>query len=92
MTKVTLKGFIRVPNIDLASVLEELPNHIALTKNEVGCLVFKVTQDKSDLNRFSVYEEFKDKDSFQFHQDRVRESKWGKITKNVERNYNIQGL
>ncbi len=92
MSKVVLKGYIIVPDSDLTAVKEELPIHIDLTRKEAGCLIFEVTQDEASKNRFDVYEEFIDKESFAHHQERVRNSKWGSVTKNVERFYEITGL
>ena len=89
MAKVILKGHIIVPDCDIAAVKMELINHIELTRQESGCLVFKVSQDTENLNRFDVYEEFTDRKSFANHQDRVRQSTWGTITVNVERHYEI---
>ncbi len=91
MSKVVLKGFIKVPQEDLATVLKELPNHIALTRKESGCVVFNVAQVEGDDHTFNVYEEFNDKASFEQHQKRVRTSKWGSITRNVQRHYEIEG-
>ncbi len=78
-----------VPEPDVAAVKIELINHIELTRQESGCLVFKVSQDAEYSNRFNVYEEFTDRESFASHQDRVSKSKWGAITVNVERKYEI---
>lgn len=89
MAKVILKGHIIVPDSDIAAVKIELTNHIELTRQESGCLVFEVSQEAENLNRFNVYEEFTDRESFASHQDRVRESKWGAVTVNVERHYEI---
>ena len=89
MSKVILTGYIIVPDSDLHAVKEELTTHIRLTTQEDGCIVFEVTQDESNLNKFNVYEEFVDRDSFSAHQKRVRESNWGAITENVERHYQI---
>ena len=89
MAKVILKGHIIVPDSDISAVKMELINHIELTRQESGCLVFKVSQDTENLNRFNVYEEFTDRNSFANHQDRVRQSTWGAITVNVERHYEI---
>jgi autoinducer 2-degrading protein len=89
MAKVILKGHIIVPDADIAAVKMELINHIELTRQESGCLVFKVSQDTENLNRFNVYEEFADRSSFANHQDRVRQSTWGATTVNVERHYEI---
>ncbi len=89
MSKITLSGHIEVPSEDLNEVLAELPNHIALTHQEAGCITFSVTRDSSNPQRFDVYEEFTDKVAFEKHQTRVKASHWGKVTKNVERFYTI---
>lgn len=91
MDKVTLEGYIIVPDSDLDRVQAELPNHIALTRRESGCLVFNVNQDQDNKNRFNVYEEFKDRESFDNHEVRAADSKWATITKNVQRFYEITG-
>ena len=92
MNKVILKGYIIVPDSDLTAVKEELLVHIDLTRKEEGCLIFEVTQHETNKNRFDVYEEFIDKETFSHHQERVRHSKWGSVTQNVERFYEITGL
>ncbi len=92
MNKIVLKGYIIVPDSDLTAVKSELPVHIDLTRNEAGCLVFEVTQDEIENNKFHVYEEFVSEAAFMNHQLRVRSSKWGAVTKNIERNYEITGL
>lgn len=76
-----------VPESDLEMVKSELKNHINLTLDEPGCILFKVTQNDSDPCRFDVYEEFKDKASFELHQARVKASHWGEVSVNVERHY-----
>ncbi len=92
MYKVILKGFIIVPPNDLAAVKGELDNHICLTRAETGCLIFEVTQDSLNPCRFDVYEEFVDQAAFQAHQARVKSSRWGEITVNVERCYTVTGM
>ena len=89
MSKVILKGFIVVPEEDLDVVEEELENHRRLTLQEPGCITFEVTKRKSNPFCFDVYEEFKDRSSFDLHQERVKASYWGKVTVNVERHYEI---
>jgi (4S)-4-hydroxy-5-phosphonooxypentane-2,3-dione isomerase len=89
LAKIVLQGYIIVPDSDIAAVKSELVNHIALTKRENGCLVFNVTKDSNNPMRFNVYEEFSDKHAFAKHQDRVRQSKWGAITVNVERHFEV---
>ena len=89
MAKITLSGHIEVPTEDLDAVLTELPNHIALTHQEAGCITFTVTRDSTNPQRFSVYEEFTNKAAFEKHQARVKTSRWGEVTKNVERFYTV---
>ncbi|MBV1875358.1 MAG: antibiotic biosynthesis monooxygenase [Cycloclasticus sp.] len=91
MPKVTLEGYIIVPDSDLIVVVRELANHIKLTRQEEGCMFFNVSQDDENINRFNVYEEFHSQSAFELHQQRVINSKWGKITVNVERHYQISG-
>ena len=93
MTKVILKGYIVVPDSDLAAVATELPRHIELTRQEPGCLVFEVVQDGLNKNTFTVYEEFTGNDSFAFHQERIKGSSWALATVRVERHYQLdEGL
>lgn len=92
MGKVILQGFIIVSLSELAIVKSELDANICLTHAETGCLIFKVTQDPLNPCRFDVYEEFVDEAAFQAHQARVKSSRWGKITVNVERHYTVTGI
>lgn len=92
MTKITLSGYIIVTDTDLPMVSKALKKHIELTRAEAGCLVFEITQHTSRSNRFQVYEEFRDKEAFLEHQERVKVSDWGRITCNVERHYEVTGL
>ncbi|MGF1712339.1 antibiotic biosynthesis monooxygenase [Vibrio kagoshimensis] len=89
MSKVVLRGFIVVPEAELSQVKGELVNHITLTRAERGCLIFNVIQSEDNPYHFSVYEEFTDKESFEAHQARVKLSRWGEVTGNVERHYEI---
>ncbi len=89
MTKVTLTGHIVVPESDLAAVMEALPEHIALTRSEPGCLVFEVTADNENPSVFRVREEFADREAFQLHQTRMQTSRWGAVSQNVARHYVI---
>ena len=92
MSRVTLTGHIIVPEADLEFVKAELDTHIELTRQESGCIVFEVTQDSGNINKFNVYEEFTDKASFTKHQERAGNSKWAVVTKNVERHYSVTGM
>ena len=89
MSKVILQGHILVPDTDLESVTQALVVHKELTLSEPGCIVFRVSQSTLQPNRFEVYEEFTNRDAFEAHQQRVKASEWGKISKNVTRHYQV---
>ena len=76
----------------MQAILDHLPDHVALTLAESGCVVFVVTQRFSEPNIFDVYEEFQDGKAFAKHQKCVQESPWGRVTKNVLRSYAVTGL
>lgn len=88
--KIVLHGHIRVPNEDLDAVREALDEHIRLTRAEEGCLVFDVTAAADDPHRFDVFEKFVDRAAFERHQARIKGSRWGEVTANVERFYDIE--
>ncbi|EGR2914551.1 antibiotic biosynthesis monooxygenase [Vibrio parahaemolyticus] len=90
MGKVILSGYIEVPENELEIVTTALEQHIELTRQEAGCIVFEVTQSTEIPNRFNVYEEFLDKSAFELHQARVKASHWGQVTANVKRSYSIE--
>ena len=92
MTKVTLNGYIIVPDSQLELIQAALTVHIALTRREKGCLVFEVSQDPQNINKFNVYEEFIDQLAFSAHQVRVAESDWGAASKHLVRDYQVSGL
>ncbi|MBU2899032.1 putative quinol monooxygenase [Vibrio hepatarius] len=89
MSKVVLKGFILVPESELGLVNSELIDHKRLTLEEEGCIIFQVTENSQNPLRFDVYEAFIDRAAFDYHQERVKASQWGKITTHVQRYYEV---
>ncbi|GAA4873552.1 putative quinol monooxygenase [Ferrimonas pelagia] len=89
MNKVILKGHILIPKEALAAVEAALPQHTALTLNEPGCLIFQVSQDPNNPQRFDVYEAFVDKAAFESHQHRIQHANWGQITQQAQRHYEL---
>jgi quinol monooxygenase YgiN len=88
--KVIQHGYIVVPPELLVSICCALENHIQDTRSEVGCLVFDVKARQSQKNIFDVYEEFEDEAAFEFHQQRMKQSEWGRISSSFERHYTLQ--
>jgi len=89
LSKIILQGHIIVPDADLEIVKNALLIHTQLTKQEPGCIIFSVTIDNNNPNKFDVYEEFVDQSAFDNHQSRVKSSHWGTVTKRVQRHYHI---
>ncbi len=87
MSKVILKGYVIAVDSDLEAVKRELANHINLTREEEGCLVFEVSQDNENINRFNVYEEFTTQEAFLLHQQRIIGTEWSKVSSRLEKHY-----
>lgn len=85
MGKVTISGFLQVPEAELETVAAALPIHRDLSRAEAGCLVFEVNQDEADSCRFNLYEQYISQEAFDFHKSRSASSDWAAISRNVER-------
>ena len=92
MSKVILEGYVIASDSELSAVKNELANHIQLTRQEEGCLVFEVTQDHKNANRFNVYEEFVSQEAFNVHQLRLSNTEWGKVSSRLEKHYKTNGI
>ena len=88
--RVFLDGYLEVPPERLAAVIQALPEHIALTRAEPGCLAFDVTPSPHHPDRFLVSEIFADQVAFEAHQARARASAWAEVTAGLPRHYTIR--
>nr|WP_319022818.1 hypothetical protein [Halomonas sp. S3-1-8] len=52
-------------------------------------MTFDVTQDITDTYRYNVHETFVDRAAFEYHQQRVARSEWGRLTCHAQRHYEI---
>ncbi len=85
--QIGLTGHIIVPTENLERVTSALPEHIRLTRAESGCVLFEVTQNPENPNRFDVREQYVDQSAFEYHQTRLANSVWARMTQNVTRHY-----
>ena len=90
MTKIYLDGYMDVPEDAIDKVKLSLTEHIKLTKSEKGCEKFEVNLSNTKAGRFEVSEIFSSKESFDAHQERVKNSDWGNITKGYPRHYTVE--
>ena len=86
---ISLQGHIMVPQDRLEAVRSALPLHISLSRKELGCLSFNVTESSIETGRFNVNERFSDQDSFDAHQKRGATSAWAEITAGIPRHYTV---
>lgn len=87
---IKLNGILIVPDSEIALVEKYLPDHIALSRAEDGCISFNVKPDPKNPNHYIVKEEFVDQAAFDFHQKRGKDSAWGRATSHLERQFNIE--
>ena len=73
---------------EAAAVRRHLPEHVALTLAEAGCLRFAVEPTEDPLV-WTVSELFADRAAFEAHQARVRSSRWFEATSGIARDYVI---
>lgn len=92
VNNVTLTGTLTCTTREEADrVAAALDTHIALTRAEVGCISFEVTQT-DDPMVWSVSERFVDAAAFEAHQTRAGASDWARQTAGITRNYTIKGM
>lgn len=85
--RIRLKGAMICTADRLEAVRAALPEHICLTRQELGCLLFEVTETAG--GRFEVNELFADRAAFDAHQARGGASVWAEVTKGLPRDYQI---
>lgn len=89
---VTLTGTLRCATPEEAErVVAALPEHIALTREEPGCISFEVTRTDDPLI-WAVAEEFTDPAAFEAHQARAGASPWAQQTRGIARDYTVKGM
>lgn len=74
---------------DRSAVLAHLPDHLALTRAEPGCLSFEITETEDPFT-FEVMEAFRDRASFDAHQARTRDSAWFAATRHILRDFRLE--
>lgn len=92
MESVRLSGLLVCRDAEeAASVAEHLPRHVALTREEPGCVSFDVVPTDDPLV-WRVEETFAGRDAFAAHQHRASGGDWGRATAGIERQYTVTGL
>ena len=89
MTTVHLTGTLTCATLaDAALIARYLPDHIALSRAEPGCLRFAVTPTANPLI-WQVDESFANRAAFDAHQTRTRASAWFAATGPIGRDFRV---
>ncbi|MDK3072827.1 antibiotic biosynthesis monooxygenase [Sedimentitalea sp. JM2-8] len=88
--QIVLTGTITVPPERCAAIRAALPEHIAKSRAEPGCLYFNVTERADAPGVFEVSERFATRRDFAAHQERAAQSTWAEISAGIPRNYGIR--
>lgn len=86
---IAISGTITCQPDDLDLVLVLLPDHIALSQQEPGCLLFTIVQTGAGACVFDVSERFVDQNAFDAHTARTRKSIWWQKTQHIPRNLTV---
>ena len=88
--EVRLSGWlVCATEAEAGGVRAHLPDHLALTRAEPGCLSFQVTE--AGPLTWRVEERFRDGAAFDAHQARTRASAWYAATAGIRRQYQVEG-
>jgi len=88
MARITVTGFLIARSLDEADAVSVLlPEHLRLTRDETGCVLFDVFRSTADPCRFAVHEVFVDRAAYEAHQARTRASPWWQSTRDIPREY-----
>ena len=86
---ITLSGTLTCATaVDAAIVEQHLPDHIARSRAEAGCLWFRITLT-DDLRVWALDEGFVDAAAFAAHQTRTRASAWWQATGHIRRDFQM---
>ena len=89
---VALHGKLLCSDVgQMMTALSLLPDHIALSRAEAGCLRFDIAQDDNPLH-WSLSEVFTDAAAFAAHQTRTADSTWGRDSSGMARDFHQHDL
>lgn len=89
MGVIRLEGHLRCASAEEAQrVADHLPDHLAATRAEPGCLSFSV-EPTGDPLVWRVSEAFRSPADFEAHQQRSAASPWAEATRGVARDYEV---
>jgi quinol monooxygenase YgiN len=87
---ISVTGTLACATPDEAAIVRAyLPEHIRLSRAEPGCLKFNVVPTEDPLV-WRLDEAFVDRQAFEAHQTRTRDSVWFQVSSNLGRDFQIE--
>ena len=84
MSKIIIKGYMRVAECDVDVVTAALDYHRAKCLQSPGCLLFEIYPSQQDRQVFNFHYEFADNDAFEHYQTTLNRSAWQALTQGAE--------
>jgi quinol monooxygenase YgiN len=89
---IRLRGqLICMTEAESQAIRAHLPDHLALSRAEPGCLTFDVSPTDDPLI-WEVMEAFRTREDFDAHQARTRASPWFAATRTILRDFRMEEL
>ncbi len=86
---VRILGTLTATGHDIERARQLIPEHIALSRAEPGCLRFELTEDDQTPGLWRLDELFADQAAFDHHQQRTRASIWGRESGGMVRDFTV---
>lgn len=86
---VVVSGTLTATGADIERARALIPEHIALSRAEPGCLKFELHEDPETPGLWRLDELFADEAAFRRHQQRTRASRWGQESTRMARDFTI---
>ena len=91
MGEFALNGWIEIPFAEQGRLLPLLEEHVRLTRSEPGCLAFDITKGREDPSRFEAADGSETGPPLRSTSAAPAASAWGEATRELKRNYQIEG-
>ncbi len=86
---VSVTGTLTATGTDIETARRLIPDHVARSRAEPGCLRFNLTEDADQPGLWRLDELFADRAGFEAHQRRTRASLWGQESGAMVRDFTI---
>ena len=89
---VRVTGTLTATGTDIETARRLIPDHVALSRAEAGCLRFNLTEAPDQPGLWRLDELFADRAAFEAHQRRTRASLWGRKSAGMVRDFTVSDI